>query len=316
MSINRFSLQLCLAFIGLFFVAQARGQEIEPNNFCVEAQEEGEVFFPHSFTGILEAGTTDIDYFRFSAEPGTLLQVDLSRSPDGTGTLADPGLAVLDSSCQVIVFNDDSGEGLNARAVFKVPSDGVFALGVTYGGDDRLEGGGIGRYNLDLNRRPTIRFIRARLVDGNDGGPIAGSPPKDGEAELFLCHGDDCNDRQARLAADEDGEVVFAQTGSGQPLTPGRYRIEASSDFFNAAAVPPFEVADGESIDIGDIALDPLALLGGIGGRLVDALDGSPLPGDQAPFARLSIARLGFSGGALPGEWHGRQSGTLPLRRP
>lgn len=53
----------------------------------------------------------------------------------------------------------------------------------------------------------------------------------------------------------------------------------------------PFFVAGGETVDLGDLPLPRIRFVGSLSGRLIDAFDSQPLPGDQPPFAFVYAKR-------------------------
>lgn len=280
---------LCLV-VCLLLSVSALGQEVEPNDGCQQAQDVGSAVLPFLIFGNLDSSSSpDIDFFRFSAEPETMLEVNLEGAPTDQGTLADPFMAVLDSSCQPIFFDDDGGFYLNSRLVFPVPSDGIFTIAATICCDFALLGGGEGSYLLTVDRLRGIGSIQARLVDSRNGQPLSGGFPTFGRADLYYCQGGDCTDQQASVSADEQGQVFFPNDLGFANLRPGTYRITAFANAFQPALTPLFEVAEGEEADRGDIELDPLALIGTLSGRLVDALDGHPLPGAGPPFSSVNL---------------------------
>jgi hypothetical protein len=93
------------------------------------------------------------------------------------------------------------------------------------------------------------------------------------------------------VPADGDGRVVFAQDYRGLPIEAGSFELTVYADGYVQAAFGPFPVAAGEDFDAGDLPLNAFALIGTIEGRLVDALDGTPLPGSSPPFARATLER-------------------------
>ncbi|WP_310475484.1 pre-peptidase C-terminal domain-containing protein [Sandarakinorhabdus sp.] len=71
----------------------------------------------------------DEDWFSVLLEAGRTYQFDLRGAHSGDGTLSDPLLRILDSNGNVVQFDDDSGDGLNARiSEFKPNESGTYYL--------------------------------------------------------------------------------------------------------------------------------------------------------------------------------------------
>ena len=70
----------------------------------------------------------DIDWFRVELLDTVTYSIDLEGASAGAGTLNDPGLALRDALGNFITFNDNSGEGNNARLTFTPDASGTFYL--------------------------------------------------------------------------------------------------------------------------------------------------------------------------------------------
>src|SRR5262245_45984590 len=118
---------------GTVATSLGQGVEVEPNNPCPTAQNFGAVALPFTVWSSLDStlGSPDVDFFRFTGPPGSIVRVDLEGQTTGKGTLQDPFLGFFDGGCTQIAVNDDGGIGLNARLVLAIPADGVFILGIT-----------------------------------------------------------------------------------------------------------------------------------------------------------------------------------------
>jgi hypothetical protein len=108
----------------------AQNTEVEPNHPCPTAQDFGAVALPFTLDGSLDSTpeSPDVDFFRFTGTPGSVVRVDLEGQATGKGTLGDPFLGFFDAGCNLIASNDDSGGTLNSRLVLTIPADGVFIL--------------------------------------------------------------------------------------------------------------------------------------------------------------------------------------------
>lgn len=292
--------------------ALAQGVDTEPNNTCATAQEIGAVGLPYVVDGNLDP-VGDIDFYGFTGVPGEVWVVRHEGEPNGSGTLGDPLLGIFDSACSLIVVNDDSGT-LNSRAVVTVPADGRIVVAATAYPDFEFVGYGEGTYRLTVEPFVAIGTIGGRLVDGDTGDPLPGSEEPYAYAELSRC--DDfgnCFDFVAYEAAGPDGRFLFAADYFGNPLGEGTYQVRAFAyDLYESYTTAPFFVAGGESVDLGDLALPRIHFIGSVSGRLIDALDSQPLPGDRPPFAYLYAKRcegpwceyLGFATPDADGRFH------------
>jgi hypothetical protein len=262
----RVSAALCLAIaalVGLFApvpTAFAQGVEAEPNHPCTSAQDFGSAAIPFTVNGSLDSTpeSPDVDFYRFTAVPGTSLTVTLRGAVSGHGTLVDSYLGFFDSACNLLAANDDY-QGPESRLVITVPADGTFVLGATAFPDTTFIGGGIGTYEVGLEPFATIRSIGGRLVDAVSKLPIDGSKDPFLSVQLYGCSdtGTDCTNILNSSSTGPDGRFLFATDFSGQPLEVGTYKIEASASEYHPAETEPLLVGAGEAKDIGDLALEP-----------------------------------------------------------
>jgi hypothetical protein len=246
--------------------AFAQAAEIEPNDPCVEAQDLGQidVTSPFSIQGSLDTPPEepDVDFFRFSAPPGAELRADHEGQDTGAGTLADPLLGLFDSDCNLLASDDDSGFGLNSRLRFAVSSDGFFVLAASSFPDDQFTGDGFdsGTYQLTISPPPpSIGSISGRIIDALTGEPLPGNEPPFASAELLRCEDGNC-EFVSFQSADAEGRFRFERDANDQPLDVGTYQAIASAEEYEQAATDPFEVGEGEDVDIGDIPLELLAI--------------------------------------------------------
>lgn len=87
----------------------------------------------------------DLDNFAVELEAGVTYTVDVSGA--GDAPLADPFMAVLDSDGKRIVFDDDSGGGLDARLRFTPGKAGIYFIQASG------LGGSTGWYQVSVERR-------------------------------------------------------------------------------------------------------------------------------------------------------------------
>jgi hypothetical protein len=206
----------------------------------------------------------DVDFFRFSATPGAQLVADHEGQDTGKGTLPDPFLGLFDTDCNLLASDDDSGIGFNSRLHFDVPPEGVFVLAATSFPDSGFtgDGGSSGTYELTIPPPPpSIGSISGRIVDALTGEPLPGNEPPFAFAELFRCDGDDCFEFVNSQNTDDGGRFRFERDFADQPLPVGTYQVRAFANEFEESATAPFDVAEGEDFDVGDIPLAPPPIL-------------------------------------------------------
>ncbi len=145
--------------------------ETEPNDSVTNAQHlPVAVGLPVTVTGAVNPAN-DEDYYSFIVPPGTSMQVHAVTydQPQPYGCLnADTVLALLDDMGNLLVDNDDGGEGRCSRVVQILPS-GLYHLRVgTFAGQSTTP------YRLEVILTP--------IVHPNDGGPQDGGagPLRDG----------------------------------------------------------------------------------------------------------------------------------------
>jgi hypothetical protein len=270
----------------------APAQEIEPNQPCESAQDFGMTGVPVSVFGALSptVESTDVDFFRFALTPGATVQADLAGAPTGQGTLGDPFLGLFDSACSLVAVNDDSGS-LNSRLIFETPADGIVTLGVTACCDGGFEGGGEGSYVLSLTRLAAIDSISGRIIDGDTGAPLSGQEFPFASVQLHRCDAFGCFEFVGFQQADGDGRFGFTSDQFGNALFAGTYQVQASAAGFDGLASAPFDVAEGAALDLGDLPLSRIQVIGTVSGRVIDAVTGDPVSGFMPPFAVVFLER-------------------------
>lgn len=234
-----------------------QGLEEEPNHPCPSAQNFGAVALPFPLDGSLDSTpeTPDVDFFRFTGTPGSVVRVDLEGQATGKGTLGDPFLGFFDTGCNLIASNDDSGGTLNSRLVL-TPADGVFILGVTFCCDSGFFGGGVGTYQLTITPSAAIGSISGRVIDTVIGDPLPGDTDPFTFVELRRCEDVGCFGVSSQ-SADAEGRFQFNRDSSGQPLEVGTYQVVAFANQYQQGQTDPFGVAEGEDRDVGDVPLQP-----------------------------------------------------------
>jgi hypothetical protein len=273
--------------------AFAQGTELEPNHPCDLQQVLGMPPLPFTLAGALDAllDEGDVDFYRFQGTPGDGVQVDLEGFDAGAGTLRDPLLGVFDSECQFLRRGNRS-DSASSRALSPVPADGVLVLAVSACCDFDFEGqvGVGGSYRLSIDSAAFLGAIRGRVVSADTGEPFGSDFPFP-RADLYRCTATECDDWVDDRFPDADGVFVFDTDRSGDSLFAGRYQVRFTAVHHQDAETPPFDVAEDEDRDLGDIPLTGFPRIGAIVGRVVDVFSGVPLPGDDPPFARLDLKR-------------------------
>jgi len=286
------SIANALLFAIVALPSMTLGQETEPNNSCLDAQDVGTPDLPFAITGSLDSleGAPDIDFFRITGVAGDLIRAEHQGASSGNGTLTDPFLGLFDADCNFVDLNDDA-VGLDSRLIFSVPDSGTYVLAATVCCDGDFLGGGQGTYQLTVSPAQVADSIVGRVVDARDQAPLPGDNPPFAFVELLRCTDGSCFDLVNFQPADGDGNFRFDSDFSGNPLLAGTYQLNAFADGFETFTSDPFAVAENQALDLGAIALTPFQLIGSVSGRLVDALDGAPLSGFDPTFGLAELQR-------------------------
>ncbi|MCD2341441.1 hypothetical protein LRH25_13925 [Ideonella azotifigens] len=212
----------------------AKVAEIEPNNRCAAAQSIGAA--PGvSVSGEIIAG--DVDFFRVTATPGKLLQVNLSAALGGGGTLADSIVGVFDSNCQQISQNDYAGPDMDSRALFRVPADGTVIFAAAGFPDFSFTGNPseLGTYSLKVVK-PQPPYVTGTVKDAVTGLPL---PVGVGPVTLRHCDGpgyDICQTELMTLPVAADGSFALSLSG----IDTGYYQLSTSPTGYVTTYGTPF----------------------------------------------------------------------------
>ena len=113
------------------------------DDFSANSMTSGQISVTSSTRGQIE-NASDADWFRINLTAGTIYTFDARGMPSGDGTLADPFLQLLDAQGNILVQNDDGGDGANARiANFTASTSGQYFLSVR-----SYDVGGTGTYTI------------------------------------------------------------------------------------------------------------------------------------------------------------------------
>jgi hypothetical protein len=95
------------------------------------------------------------------------------------------------------------------------------------------------------------------VIDAITGEPLPGDVPPFASVELWRCDGSDCFEFVNSQSTDDEGRFLFKRDLFDQPLPVGTYQVRAFANEFEENATAPFDVAEGEDFDVGDIPLAP-----------------------------------------------------------
>jgi 5-hydroxyisourate hydrolase-like protein (transthyretin family) len=142
----------------------------------------------------------------------------------------------------------------------------------------------LGSFHISLERLTTIS---GRVTDSNTGSPLPGDAEPFASVVLRRCNEFGCFEFVNRQQADSNGRFHFFNDSGGTPLPTGTYQVEASANLYETHQSTPFDFIEGQSLDLGDIPLTPIPVIGSISGRLVDEVTGKPVSPVFAPALQL-----------------------------
>jgi 5-hydroxyisourate hydrolase-like protein (transthyretin family) len=320
-------------------IAASTFADVEPNNTCSEAQNLGPLNAPLTVTGSLDglaypgpypppSAQLNLDYFRISAPAGTLLQIDLRGSGSGGGSLSDPFLGAFNSACSQLGVADYGGSSfLDARLTLGVPEDGVLVIAATSCCDYNFMTGGFGSgsYTLEVQELQTAESIAGRAVDGRSGAPLSFVG-----VSLERCESGSCS-FVAGGQSDSQGRFSFVNRVPGVPypepvepppselpsytlLTVGEYRVRIEPLQYEPYVGPIVSLGAGQALDLGDLPVQPVPLIGSVSGRLVDAASGEPLSGDFPTNAFVVLQRCEQFGCSFAAQTPANSDGSFSFR--
>jgi len=296
--------------LGISFAASpeafAQGADAEPNSSCAAAQDLGAISLPFTLQGNLATppAIPDVDFYRFSARPGSLVSLALDGVDAVAGTLPDPYLGYFQASgdsCDFQTSNDDL-IGRNAGLTITVPPSGEVVIAAASYGDWEFQGTGssAGTYRLTIRELPVAQAVEGRVVDAVNGQPVGYAI-----VSLLACDAaGSCYRTAGSTGVDATGAFRFENGSSNVygPLLAGSYQISVESLGYEPGVEEPLQLAAGQELSIGDVALHKVPAAESISGRLVDEISGQPLAGNSTPYAwvelRVCAAAWGCNGRA------------------
>lgn len=132
----------------------------------------------------------------------------------------------------------------------------------------------------DIGLNPPA-VIRGRVVSELTGNPLPGS-----SVTLYRCDESGCNQYVNSQSADGSGGFLFNSFYYGAPLTGGMYEIEFSANLHVTRRFG-VRINGGQDLDLGDVALPPVPLIGSIRGTLLDKATGKPISSTFTPAVNL-----------------------------
>jgi len=233
--------------------SSALAQDIEPNSSCASAQERGLIAPPALLDGSLDAPegdevtTTDVDFFRLSGAPGQSLAIRIATGQS---------VGVFDGDCTLQAVS--SAEG---KLAFRVPASGRFTLAVADPFDNSFSGNGSansGAYEVSLEELPgSIGSVSGRLVDAITGEPLRGDTMF-ARVDLLSCDAISCSPVTSG-SPDALGHFRFELDAQNERIPAGAFLIVAIADNYQTE-LEDFNAAEGEDVDLGDVALSPPAI--------------------------------------------------------
>ncbi len=137
---------------------------------------------------------------------------------------------------------------------------------------------------LAMSRRQLIGTISGRAIDAKTRAPITGA-----SVILERCDANGCGGVSNWATSDNDGKFAFTSSPTQALLYDDTYIVQVTAWNYEAATTPQFTVAGGNDYSVGDLALQPIAMIGSVSGRLVDAITGKPLSGSADTYASARL---------------------------
>jgi hypothetical protein len=246
------SMAALLLTVALWFgigIVPAIAADIEPNDTCPAAQDLGAVSLPFNSTGAI-ATTTDMDFYKVTAEPNSLIQIDLARQTAGF----EPIIRVYSSACQFLreaSFNFIDG----AQLRLTVPSDGIFVVEAGSSPDFLTGERTTGNYQLTLTKIPVIGSISGQVVDATNNLPLPSAL-----VELLKCDTTDFCFSVASITTNSTGSFQFERNFLNEPFLIGNYLVRAQATEYQPGSSKLIAVAENQDLDLNNLVLVPFPI--------------------------------------------------------
>ena len=144
--------------------------------------------------------------------------------------------------------------------------------------------GEVGTIQVNLQR---VAAITGRITDSITGVPLPGDGSPFTSITLRRCDEFGCNEFVNQQQADSNGQFRFSTYYFGSPLPTGTYQIEITAALYQTSQVGSLGFVEGQDLNLGDVPLTPVPLIGSISGRLLDSVTGKPISADFQPLLQL-----------------------------
>jgi 5-hydroxyisourate hydrolase-like protein (transthyretin family) len=107
---------------------------------------------------------------------------------------------------------------------------------------------------------PLIGSIGGRVIDAATGVPLRGDGPPFAVATLQQCDLLSGCFPIVGVQTDTEGRFLFTSDPFGFPLPAGSYSVAISADQYQSIVLGPYDIAEGQILDLGDISLTSLSV--------------------------------------------------------
>lgn len=126
------------------YTLRGAAYEAPPDDHPADETTEGTLAIGESVEGEIET-SQDADWYAVELTGGQGYAFSMEGSPTGGGSLSDSYLTLIDATGHEVAWDDDGGEGFNARLQYTPQSDGRFFIAASAFGDST------GTYTLSLS---------------------------------------------------------------------------------------------------------------------------------------------------------------------
>jgi hypothetical protein len=275
--------------------------EFEPNNSCVGAQSLAGANLPVRVEGYkTQSDGNAVDYFRFSAPPGTALRVTMTGDSTKPNPLTAYGVGLFPSDCPTSPSATSFTIFSPASLDIVVPADGIFVIGVTACCDLDFSGSGTieGSYLLSVGPNTPIKSIGGRVADRLTGIALPGAAEPFARVDLYRL-GLFGPEYVAGTPTSNKGRYLFSSETVGASLTPGDYQVVAYAGQYQStdSAVTLLNVQAGEARNAPALSL----LSNPVRFTEINSCEDVPAQGGECNFSyRVTV---GTAGRLVGGVW-------------